>query len=102
MLQPTTQQRGEATMDDSIQRALSRGRRIDMTTTGRRTGIARRIEIVFHNFGGRIFISGMPSTRKRAWIANLEADPHFTFHLKDADATADLAAIARIITDEAE
>ena len=89
-------------MDEPIQRALSRGHRIEITTTGRRTGQPRRIEIVCHNFGGRLFISGMPSSRKRSWIANLEANPRFTFHLKGPGATADLAATARVITDEAE
>jgi deazaflavin-dependent oxidoreductase (nitroreductase family) len=89
-------------MDDSVRRALSRGRVIDITTTGRRTGAARRIEIVFHNFGGRLYITGMPRAgRTRAWLLNLEADPRFTFHLKGAT-SADLAARARIITDEAE
>lgn len=88
-------------MDDRIQRALSRGHRIDITTTGQRTGAARRIEIVFHNIDGRIYISGMPSPRKRAWIANLEHDPDMTFHLKGA-VTSDLPATARIITDEGE
>jgi deazaflavin-dependent oxidoreductase (nitroreductase family) len=88
-------------MDERIQRALSRGHRIDITTTGRRTGAARRIEIVFHNFAGRLYITGSPSRRKRAWLLNLEADPHMTFHLKGA-VTADLAATARIITEEAE
>jgi deazaflavin-dependent oxidoreductase (nitroreductase family) len=89
-------------MDDAIRKALSRGHTIDITTRGRRTGQPRRIEIVFHNFGGRLFISGMPSLRKRAWLANLEADPNFTFHLKDPAAPADLPATARVITDEAE
>jgi deazaflavin-dependent oxidoreductase (nitroreductase family) len=88
-------------VDERIQRALSRGHRIDITTTGRKTGTARRIEIVFHNIDGRIYISGSPSRRKRAWIANLEHDPHMTFHLKGAIA-ADLPATARIITDERE
>ena len=88
-------------MDERIQRALSRGHRIDITTTGRKTGEPRRIEIVFHNIDGRIYISGSPSPRKRAWIANLEHDPHMTFHLKGAVA-ADLPATARIITDEPE
>jgi deazaflavin-dependent oxidoreductase (nitroreductase family) len=88
-------------MDDRIRRALSRGHRIDITTTGRRTGAARRIEIVFHNFGGRLYITGSPSRRTRAWLLNLEADPRFTFHLK-GPVRADLAATARIITDEAE
>ena len=73
---------------------------IDITTTGRKTGQPHRIEIVFHNIGGRLYISGMPGF-KRSYIANLAADPHFTFHLKGA-VQADLAATARIITDEAE
>jgi deazaflavin-dependent oxidoreductase (nitroreductase family) len=89
-------------MDDNIRRALSHGQTIDITTTGRRSGKPRRIEIVFHNFDGRIFISGMPSRRKRAWIANLEADPRLTFHLKGRSVAADLPATARVITDEAE
>jgi deazaflavin-dependent oxidoreductase (nitroreductase family) len=89
-------------MDEAIRRALSRGHTIDITTRGRRTDQPRRIEIVFHNFGGRLFISGLPSRRKRAWLANLEADPNFTFHLKGPGASADLPATARVITDEAE
>jgi deazaflavin-dependent oxidoreductase (nitroreductase family) len=91
-------------MDDTIRRALQRRNIIDITTTGRRTGQPRRIEIVFHSFDGRTYISGMPSPRKRAWIANLEADPRLTFHFKGTIGTpvADLPAIARIITDEAE
>jgi deazaflavin-dependent oxidoreductase (nitroreductase family) len=87
--------------DERVQRALLRGHTIDITTTGRRSGQPRRIEIVFHNFDGRIYITGRPSERTRAWIHNLEADPRFTFHLKGA-VGADLPATARIITDEAE
>ncbi len=77
------------TLDDRIARALSRGHTIDITTTGRRTGQARRIETVFHNIDGRIVLSGMPGPRD--WYANLLADPHFTFHLKGA-VKADLPA----------
>jgi deazaflavin-dependent oxidoreductase (nitroreductase family) len=88
-------------VDDRTAGALSRGHLIDMTTTGRRTGLPRRVEIVFHNIDGRIYISGIPSRRKRSWIANLEADPALTFHLK-GPVRADLAARARVITDEAE
>ena len=88
-------------MDDSIQRALRRGHTIDITTTGRRTGQPRRIEIVFHNIDGRIFITGSPSRRTRGWIHNLEADSHLTFHLKRT-VRADLPATARVITDPAE
>ncbi len=88
-------------MDDKIRQALTRGRTIDITTRGRRSGEPRRIEIVFHNIGGRIYLSGMPSRRRRRWLANLETDPHFMFHLKGAT-SADLPATARVITEEAE
>ena len=89
-------------MDDQTQRALSHGHTIDITTTGRRSGAPRRIEIVFHNIGGRLYITGMPRAgHTRAWLRNLADDPHFTFHLKGPVA-ADLPATARIITDEAE
>jgi deazaflavin-dependent oxidoreductase (nitroreductase family) len=89
-------------MDDRIRRALRHGHVIDITTTGRRTGRARRIEIVFHNIDGRIYITGSPrADRRRAWLLNLEADPRFIFHLK-GPVTADLPATARIVTDEGE
>lgn len=88
-------------MDERIRQALTRGRPIDITTTGRRSGQPRRIEIVFHNIDGRLFLSGMPSRRRRNWLANLEAHPAFTFHLK-GPVRADLPATARIITDVAE
>ena len=85
-----------------IQQALARGHTIDITTTGRRSGEPRRIEIVFHNMDGRIVISGMPSPgRTRAWIHNLEADPRITLHLKGPLA-ADLPGTARVITDPIE
>jgi deazaflavin-dependent oxidoreductase (nitroreductase family) len=90
-------------MDDDVRDALARGRPlIDITTTGRRTGLRRRIEIVYHRIGGHIYISGMPvAGRTRAWLRNLAAEPRFTFHLKGR-VTADLPATARVITDEAE
>jgi len=88
-------------INDAIRAALERGHTIDITTTGRRSSAPRRIEIVFHNIDGRIYISGVPSPRKRSWLANLEADPHFTFHLKGR-VRADLPATARVITDDAE
>lgn len=89
-------------MDPQIQRALAHGHPIDITTTGRLTGASRRIEIVFHNLDGRIYISGIPNpARQRAWLRNLETEPRFTFHLK-GPVTADLAATARVITEPAE
>ena len=88
-------------MDDTTRQALARSQTIDITTTGRRTGAPRRIEIVFFNFDGRIYISGQPSPRRRSWLANLEADPSVTFHLKGA-VHADLPGTAREITDPSE
>ena len=89
-------------MNDDIRAALSRGGTIDITTTGRQSGLPRRLEIVFHRIDGRMWISGMPSPRKRSWIANLEADPHLTVHLKGPAAVADLPATARVVVDETE
>ena len=86
---------------DAIRRFLARGGLIDITTTGRRSGQPRRIEIVFHSIDGRLIITGQPRNKKRAWILNLEADPRMTFHVK-GPLTADLPATARIITDPAE
>lgn len=90
-----------AVTKNEIDAALEHGHTIDITTTGRRSGKPRRIEIVFHNIGGRIYISGTPSPRKRSWLRNLEADPQMTFHLKGRT-RADLRATARVIGDEAE
>lgn len=88
-------------VDAKLRTALARGHVIDITTTGRKSGEPRRIEIVFHNLGGRIYISGQPRPEERAWLTNLKANPHFTFHLK-GEPSADLPATARVITEEKE
>lgn len=89
-------------MDDQVRRSLAHGQVIDITTTGRRTGQPRRIEIVDHVIDGRIYISGTPRPdRVRGWIHNLSADPRMTIHLK-APVSADVAATARIVSDGAE
>jgi len=89
-------------MNLTIAQALAHGHTIDMTTTGRRSGEARRIEIVFHNLDGRIYISGIPNPHhQRGWLHNLEADPNLTIHLK-GPVVADLPATARVITDPEE
>src|SRR5436305_998189 len=85
----------------SVTEALAHGGVVDITTIGRRSGEPRRLEIVFHNIGGRLFISGIPARQRRSWLANLDADPHLTFHLKHG-VTADLPATARIVDAEAE
>ena len=84
---------------DRVAEALRRGGIIDITTTGRKSGEPRRIEIVFFNVDGRVYITGFPGTR--AWMANLNADPRLVFHLKQG-VVADLPASTRPVTDEAE
>ena len=89
-------------MNDQIRASLATGHVIDITTTGRKSGEPRRIEIVFHNMDGRLIITGMPrADRQRAWLVNLEADPNMTLHLKGS-VQADLPATARVITDTTE
>jgi deazaflavin-dependent oxidoreductase (nitroreductase family) len=86
-------------LNDRIRRALRRGHLIDITTTGKRTALPRRVELVFHNIGGRVYISGLPG--RRSWYANLVANPRLTFHLKRV-VQADLPATARPITEPIE
>ena len=91
----------EPSIEEAIAAALGHGGFIEITTTGRRSGLARRIPIVFHVIGGRFYISGMPSHRRRAWLANLESEPRFTVHLVRG-VGADLPATARPIKAEGE
>ena len=89
------------TLDPKLAQALSQGGTIDITTVGRTSGKPRTLEIVFHNIDGKVYISGIPSPNRRSWLANLDANSSFTFHLKRS-VKADLPAKGRIITDEAE
>jgi deazaflavin-dependent oxidoreductase (nitroreductase family) len=82
-------------MNDDILNALATERTVDITTTGKKSGEPRRIEIWFHNVDDRIYITGMPG--KRDWYANLLAEPKLTFHLKQS-VTADLDARALPVT----
>lgn len=86
-------------MDAQVKQALEQGDVIDITTTGRKTGRPRRIEIRFHHIDGRVYITGTPG-RPRDWYANLLAHPEFTFHLKRGT-RADLPARATPILDQA-
>lgn len=89
-------------LDDQVRDALSRSLTvIDITTTGGKSGQERRIEIVLHNIGAKLYISGQPSRKRRGWLANLEKNPNFTLHLKRG-VRADLPATAREITDQGE
>src|ERR1700737_893424 len=86
---------------EAIDSALEPGNTINIPPTGRETGRPRRLEIVFHNIDGRIYISGVPSRKRRSWIANLDTNPAMTLHLK-GKVRADLPATARIIDEETE
>jgi deazaflavin-dependent oxidoreductase (nitroreductase family) len=93
---------------EDVQRALAidrdtplEQRTIDITTTGRRSGQPRRIEIVFYRFEESIYLSGIPAPRPRNWLTNLAAEPDFVFHLKNG-MVADLPAVATVITDPDE
>jgi deazaflavin-dependent oxidoreductase (nitroreductase family) len=95
-------------MRDDVRAALAitpsstmEDRTVDITTTGRRSGQQRRIEIVFYRFEDAVYLSGVPGPRTRDWLANLAAHPQFTFHLKHG-VVADLPAEAEVITDPAE
>ena len=92
----------ESAPSASTRAALSRSQVIDLTTTGRRTGQPRRIEIFLHHDDGQLFITGMPrADRTRDWIHNITADPRVVIHLKRS-VVADLPATARVITDPEE
>jgi hypothetical protein len=88
--------------------ALSKGgspnileRTIDITTTGRRSGEPRRIEICFYRFEDSTYLSGIPGPRTRDWLLNLQNEPRFIFHLKHGIVT-DLPAVATVIVDPLE
>jgi deazaflavin-dependent oxidoreductase (nitroreductase family) len=68
-------------MEPKIAAALAAGGIADITTTGRKTGRPRRIEIYFHHFDGAFYLTGRPGF-KRDWQANIEANPEFMLHLK--------------------
>ncbi len=69
---------------------------IDITTTGRRSGQPRRIEIWMLDVDGGFFITGTPG--RRDWLANLLADQRVVVHLKRR-AHLDLDALATPVTD---
>jgi deazaflavin-dependent oxidoreductase (nitroreductase family) len=89
-------------VDEAIRAALHHSQVIDLTTTGRRTGRPRRIEIFLHDKDDLLFITGMPrADRTRDWIHNITTNPNVVVHLKKR-VLADLPATARVITDEDE
>lgn len=91
---------------EAIRSALRTDQTIDIITTGRRSGLPRRIEIWFVNLDGEIVICGTVSDHDpgrpypRDWLANLAADPRLVFCLKES-LVAELPATAEIVRDPA-
>ncbi len=83
---------------DLVHAELADDPTIDITTTGRRSGLPRRIEIWMLDVDGRLFITGTPG--RRDWLANLAAEPRLVVHLK-RHAHVDLAARATAVDDPA-
>lgn len=86
-------------LDQTVREALKTDMTVDITTTGRRSGEPRRLEIWAHYIDGKVVITGTPGPR--GWYANILAEPRMTLHLKEG-VQADLAATARPVTDETE
>jgi deazaflavin-dependent oxidoreductase (nitroreductase family) len=80
---------------------LGRGGVFEITTTGRKTGEPRRLEIGYHVIDDRLYVSGIPAPTRRGWLANLDDNPALTLHLRKP-VEADVAATARIIDDDDE
>jgi deazaflavin-dependent oxidoreductase (nitroreductase family) len=83
---------------DLVRDELADDPTLDITTTGRQTGLPRRIEIWMLDVDGRFFITGTPG--RRDWLANVSADPKLIVHLK-RHAHVDLAARATPVEDPA-
>ncbi len=89
-------------MSGSDSNELSIDMVVDITTIGRRSGRARRIEIWCHLLDGQIILAASPG--RRSWYANLAANPQVTLHLKHLGdiSNADRQVTARPIVEEAE
>jgi len=86
-------------LDSTVLSALQKDDTVDITTIGRLSGNLSTIEIWYHRALDRYFLSGQPGPK--SWVANLRANPRFTFSLKQS-AQVDLAATARVITEQGE
>lgn len=92
-----------------VKDALARDRTVDIITTGAKTGRKRTTEIWFTRVDQRIILCGTPSAagdgrgewKRRNWLANLRAHPHFVFRLKES-VQVELEARAVEVTDSAD
>ena len=94
-------------MDDSIRdslaitpRSTAWERTVEITTTGARSGLPRRIEIWFYRVDETYYLTRMHGPAPD-WSRNLEANPQFLFHLKHG-VQATLKATAHAVTDPVE
>ncbi|MDH3194440.1 MAG: nitroreductase family deazaflavin-dependent oxidoreductase [Acidimicrobiia bacterium] len=62
---------------------LARHLTIDLTTTGRRSGLPRRIEIWWFRVDEHFYITGTGG--RRDWLANLRSDPNGIVHVAGHD-----------------
>ena len=85
-------------MPEDIRSIFTTHEVVDITTTSRKSGDARRIEIRLHALDGKLYITGRPG-RPRSWYANMVAKPAFTLHLKQ-DLKRDLQCNAVPITED--
>lgn len=69
----------------------------ELSTIGRRTGRARRIELWYVVVDGSIVLTGTPGTRH--WLANLRTQPRAVLHLLEP--AGDLDVVAQEVTDPA-
>jgi deazaflavin-dependent oxidoreductase (nitroreductase family) len=83
---------------DVVRAELADDPTVDITTTGRTTGLPRRIEIWMLDVDGRFFITG--TSGRRDWLANLRANPSLIVHLK-RHGDVDLVARTIEVTDAA-
>ncbi|MDJ0924133.1 MAG: nitroreductase/quinone reductase family protein [Acidimicrobiia bacterium] len=81
-------------MNQHVRELLDNIETVEITTTGRSSGAARRIEIWMYAIEGRYVITGTPGPRD--WYANVQAKPTLTLHLPGG---IDLDAVATPVTD---
>ncbi len=82
------------TLDPSLRDLLDRIETVEITTTGRASGLPRRIEIWMYQIDNRYIITGTPGPRD--WYANVVASPQLTLHLPGA---IDLSATVTVVED---
>ncbi len=87
-------------MAEDIRTLLKIDEVVDITTTGRKTGEARRIEIRLHVLDGKLYLTGRPGM-PRSWYANMMANPEITIHLKQS-LVRDVPSTASAVKDAGE